>query len=122
MWLSIRILPSNLTRLQSLKSYIQFNEPVTTDEEETKQDEDSDDESYRPTTDSFDDSDKEETFDKEHPDENLQPGTKLVVFWSCIANRITNIPGIHSQMRMVGQLGAFQLPPQLVYLEELLKD
>ena len=84
MWLSIRILPSNLTRLQSLKSYIQFNEPITTDEEETKQDEDSDDESYRPTTDSFDDSDKEETFDKEQPDENLQPGTKLVVFWSCI--------------------------------------
>ena len=45
--------------------YIQYNEPITTDEGKTTQDEDSDDESYRPTSDSFDDSDKEEAFDKE---------------------------------------------------------
>ena len=44
---------------------IQYNEPITTDEGETTQDEDSDDESYRPTSDLFDDSDEEETFDKE---------------------------------------------------------
>ena len=66
------------------QNYIQYNEPIITDEGETTQDEDSDDESYRPTSDSFDDSDEEEAFDKEQPDENLQPGTKLVVFWSCI--------------------------------------
>ena len=62
---------------------IQYNEPITTDEGETTQDEDSNDESCRPTRDSFDDSDEEETFDKAQPDENLLPGTKLVVFWSC---------------------------------------
>ena len=59
------------------QNYIQYSEPIT-------QDEDSYDESYRPTSDSFDDSDKRETFDKEQPDKNLQPGTKLVVFWPCI--------------------------------------
>ena len=32
----------------------------------------------------FDDSDEEQTFDKEQADEILQPGTKIVVFWSCI--------------------------------------
>ena len=62
------------------QNYIQYNEPITTDEGKTTQDEDLDDESYRPSSNSFDDSDKEETFDKEQPDENLQPGTKLVVF------------------------------------------
>ena len=46
------------------QNYIQYNEPITTDEGETIQDEDSDDESYRPTSDSFDDSDEEETFIK----------------------------------------------------------
>ena len=66
------------------QNYIQYNEPITTDEEKITQDEKSDDESYHPTSDSPDDSDEEETFDKEQPDENLQPGTKLVVFWSCI--------------------------------------
>ena len=64
--------------------YIQYNEPITTEEGEITQDEDSDDESYRPTCDSFDDSDEEETFDKEQPDKNFQPGANLVVFWSCI--------------------------------------
>ena len=48
------------------------------------QDEDSDKESYHQTSDLFDDSDEEETFDKEQPDKNLQSGTKLVVFSSCI--------------------------------------
>ena len=33
-----------------------------------------------------------------------------------------NIFGIHCRMRMVGQLRTFQLPPQLFYLRELLKD
>ena len=47
------------------QDHIQYNEPITTDEGETTQDEDSDDESYRPTSDSFDDSDEEEAFDKE---------------------------------------------------------
>ena len=47
------------------QNHIQYNEPITTDEGETTQDEDSDDESYRPTSDLFDDSDEEETFDKE---------------------------------------------------------
>ena len=42
------------------QNYIQSNEPTTTDEGETTQDEDSDDESYRPTNDSFDGSDEEE--------------------------------------------------------------
>ena len=46
---------------------IQYNEPITTDEEETTQDEYSNDESYRPTRNSFDDSDEEETFDKAQP-------------------------------------------------------
>ena len=59
------------------QNYIQYSEPIT-------QDEDSYDESFRPTSDSFDDSDKGETFDKEQPDKNLQPGTKLIVFWPCI--------------------------------------
>ena len=45
------------------QNYIQYNEPITTDEGETTQDEDSDDENYRPTSDSIDDSDEEETFD-----------------------------------------------------------
>ena len=71
-------------KITKSQNYIQHNEPITTDEGEATQDEDSDDESYRPASDSFDDSDEEETFDKEQPDENLQPGTKLVVFWSCI--------------------------------------
>ena len=95
--------------------YIQYNEPITTEEGEITQDEDSDDESYRPTSDSFDDSDEEETFDKEQLDKNFQPGAKLVVFWSCI---VTNILGIHKLMRMVGQLGTFQLRPQLFYLKD----
>ena len=47
------------------QNYIQYNEPITTDEGETTQDEDSDDEDYRPTSDSFDNSDEEETFNKE---------------------------------------------------------
>ena len=71
-------------KITKSQNYIQYNEPITTDEGETARDEDSDDESYCPTRDSFDDSDKEETFDKEQADENLQPSTKLVVFWSCI--------------------------------------
>ena len=45
------------------QNYIQYNEPITIDEGETTQDEDSGDENYRPTSDSFDDSDEEETFD-----------------------------------------------------------
>ena len=35
------------------QNYIQYKEPITTDEGETTQDEDSDDENYRPTSDSF---------------------------------------------------------------------
>ena len=71
------------------QNYIQFNEPITTDEGEATKDEDSDDESYHATSDSFDDSDEEETFDEEQPDKYLifipiYIGTKLVVFWSCI--------------------------------------
>ena len=62
------------------QNYIQYNEPITTDDGETTQHEDSDDESYHPTSDSFDDCDEEETFHREQPDENLQPGTRLVVF------------------------------------------
>ena len=73
--------PYEITKSQN---DVQYNEPVTADKGQTTQDEDSDDESYRPSSDSFDDSDKEETFDKEQPDKNLQPGTKLVVFWSFI--------------------------------------
>ena len=66
------------------QNYIQYNELITTDEGESTQDEDSYDGSYRPTSDSFDESDKEKTFDTKQRDENLQPGTKLVVFCSCI--------------------------------------
>ena len=73
--------PYEITKSQN---DVQYNEPVTADKGQTTQDEDSDDESYCPSSDSFDDSDKEETFDKEQPDKNLQPGTKLVVFWSFI--------------------------------------
>ena len=73
--------PYEITKSQN---YVQYNEPITADKGQTIQDEDSDDESYRPSSDSFDDSDEEETFDKEQPDKILQPGTKLVVFWSCI--------------------------------------
>ena len=47
------------------QDHIQNNEPITTDEGETTQDEDLDHESYCPTSDSFDDSDEEEAFDKE---------------------------------------------------------
>ena len=50
------------------QNYIQYNEPITTDEGEATKDEDSDDESYHATSDSFDDSDEEETFDEEQPD------------------------------------------------------
>ena len=66
------------------QNYIQYNEPITTDEGETTQDKDSDDGSYRTTSDSLGYSYEEETFDKDHPDKNLQSGTKLVVFWSCV--------------------------------------
>ena len=39
------------------QNYIQYNELITTDEVETTQDENSDDESYHPTSDSFHESD-----------------------------------------------------------------
>ena len=48
-------------KITKSQKYIQYNEPITTYEGETTQDEDSDDESYHPTSDSFDDSDEEET-------------------------------------------------------------
>ena len=51
-------------KITKSQNYIQYNELITTDEGETTQDEDSDDESYRPTSDSFDDS-EEEIFDKD---------------------------------------------------------
>ena len=54
--------PYEITKSQN---YVQYNEPITADKGQTIQDEDSDDESYRPSSDSFDDSDEEETFDKE---------------------------------------------------------
>ena len=67
-------------KITKSQNYIQYNKAITTDEGETKKDKDSDDESYRPTSDLLNDSNEEKTFDKEQHDENLQPGTKL----SCI--------------------------------------
>ena len=52
-------------KITKSQNYIQYNEPITIDEGETTQDEDSDDESYGPTSGSFDDSDEEEIFDKD---------------------------------------------------------
>ena len=52
-------------KITKSQNYIQYNELITTDEGETTQDEDSDDESYGPASDSFDDSDEEEIFDKD---------------------------------------------------------
>ena len=43
------------------QNYIQYNEPITTDQGEATQGKGLDDESYSPTSDSFDDSDEEET-------------------------------------------------------------
>ena len=71
------------------QNYIPCNEPITTDEGETTQDADSEDESYRRTNDSFDESDEEETFDKEQPDENLQPG--ILVMYCNISKSLSRL-------------------------------
>ena len=62
------------------QNYILYNEPITTDEGENTQDEDSYDGSYRPTSDSFDESDEEKTFDRDQRDKNLQPGIVTLLF------------------------------------------
>ena len=64
---------------------IEHLDEITTDEEMT-QCEDSEDESYYPTSDSSSDSENEELFEELSNKElkEFRPGTKLIVFWSCI--------------------------------------
>ena len=52
-------------KITKSQNYIQYNELITAKEGETTQNEDSGDESYGPTSDTFDDSDEEEIFDKD---------------------------------------------------------
>ena len=52
-------------KITKSQNYIQYNELITAKEGETTQNEDSGDESYSPTSDTFDDSDEEEVFDKD---------------------------------------------------------
>ena len=52
-------------KITKSQNYIQYNELITAKEGETTQNEDSGDESYGPISDTFDDSDEEEIFDKD---------------------------------------------------------
>ena len=73
------------TNTETLSKLPELKEVVSSDEEDFSLDENSDsDLSFQPESDSSIDSEDEELSYKEIPEVDLEKGTKLIVFWSCL--------------------------------------